>query len=85
MSIIKLELLKRTFNHEGLINRIIHLFGDKYHVEHHLYPGIPQYNLGKLNRYMLGIGFGEYMQYRDTLLGEPRKYSETGKEGEGNA
>ncbi len=83
----KLEILLRTFNHEGPLNRILHLFGDKHHVEHHLYPHVPQYHLDKLNRLLLGRGLGAYMQYRGTVLGEPKRYCDVGaygNDGKGN-
>lgn len=36
-------------------------FGGNYHLEHHLYPGVPAYRLGKVHRYLKAKGvFDQY-------------------------
>lgn len=35
----------------------IFLAGNNYHIEHHLYPQVPSYNLGKVNRILVRHGY----------------------------
>ena len=78
MNEIKREVFHRTFNHEGICNRLIHLFGDNYHIEHHLVPNVPQYKLWMLHSLYRALGFASIMQYRDKVLGEPKYYCDNG-------
>lgn len=65
----RLSVLERTFAHDGFWNRLIHLFGDDKHPEHHLYPAVPQYRLGEVRRRMLVAGLGRFMKRRRSILG----------------
>jgi len=64
-----LSVLERTFAHEGIGNRLIHLFGDDRHPEHHLWPGVPQYHLRKAHQRALACGFGDLLRRRTSILG----------------
>lgn len=69
-----LSEVERSFNHEGFLNRCIHLWGDDMHVNHHGWPGIPQYNLREFHQRLLTAGYGPIFKYRDTILGSPKRY-----------
>lgn len=64
-----LSVSERTYSHDGFLNSLFHLFGDRWHVEHHLVPGIPQYNLHRLRDRLIGGGLGTSLKRRRSLLG----------------
>jgi fatty acid desaturase len=70
------SMVERTFDNIGLLNSLIHPYGDKWHIEHHLFPGVPQYRLREVHRRLMERGFGSWMWHRVTLLGQPRPFSD---------
>lgn len=78
MNEIKREVFRRTFNHEDVWNHLLHLFGDNYHIEHHLVPNVPQYKLWRVHYLYRALGFAPIMQYRDKVHGEPKRYCDNG-------
>jgi fatty acid desaturase len=47
--------------------------GANYHLEHHLYPGVPQWRLPELHRYLKGLGlYDEGCHLDSTVLGNYR-------------
>ena len=64
-----LSIIERTFEHRGLGNRVIHLFGDDLHPEHHLWIGIPQYHLREARRRALPYGLSSVLRGRTAILG----------------
>jgi fatty acid desaturase len=69
-----LTVIERTFAHDGLANRIVHMFGDDLHPEHHLWPNVPQYNLRRLRERAIQAGLGKFLLRRKSLLGSVSKY-----------
>lgn len=69
-----LSVGERTFSHHGLFNRLIHLFGDQHHVEHHVAPAIPQYRLGHYRKRLIAAGVGRWLYRRTSVLGSVKPY-----------
>jgi len=71
------SVLERTFDNRGPINYAVHPFGDGMHLTHHLAPGVPQWRLKKLHRWLLEneAGYRLLARYRSGLLSAPVRYA----------
>jgi fatty acid desaturase len=71
------DVIGNTFDNIGFLNGFIHPFGDGWHVAHHLAPGIPQANLGRVTREIVRVDkrFASYARRRTGLLTKPKSYS----------
>jgi len=69
--------LQRTFNNDGLLNWLLHPFGDHFHVEHHEFPSLPQYNLYRLHAALMREvpGYAQHAQRRVSVLGPVAPYA----------
>jgi fatty acid desaturase len=70
--------LQRTINNDGLLNWMLHPFGDHFHIEHHEFPGVPQYNLYRLHAALMENipDYAVHAQCRTSVLGRPRRYAQ---------
>lgn len=68
-TVADLSMVERTFGHDGVANRLIHLFGDELHPEHHLWPDVPQYHLRTARRRAEAQGLQGLFKRRNSILG----------------
>ena len=69
--------LQRTFNNDGLLNWLLHPFGDHFHIEHHEFPSLPQYNLYRLHAALMREvpAYALQAQRRVSVLGPVAPYA----------
>ena len=57
----------------NIVNRFLY-WNMNYHIEHHIFPTVPYYNLPALRRYLEEHGMLEGIEYRMSYVGFAARY-----------